>query len=168
MGWVLSQLDMSLNHILVDEAQDTSPQQWDILRMMAGDFFTEGDTDTMPHSLFVVGDSKQSIYGFQGADPKAFAASRQEIAAQISNNFREICEIPLAQSFRSTAPILEFVDAFFTNRDIIDLSGFVNNDHKCFRIGAPGCVELFPVASKKMTIAMCATIYPQSQTKFSP
>ena len=98
MGWVLSQLDMSLNHILVDEAQDTSPQQWDILRMMAGDFFTEGDTDTMPHSLFVVGDSKQSIYGFQGADPKAFAASRQEIAAQISNNFREICEIPLAQA----------------------------------------------------------------------
>ncbi len=149
MGWVLSQLDMSLNHILVDEAQDTSPQQWDILRMMAGDFFTEGDTDTMPHSLFVVGDSKQSIYGFQGADPRAFAASRQEIAAQISNNFREICEIPLAQSFRSTAPILEFVDAFFTNRDIIDLSGFANNDHKCFRIGAPGCVELFPVASKK-------------------
>ncbi len=149
MGWVLSQLDLSLNHILVDEAQDTSPQQWDILRMMAGDFFTDGDTGKTPHSIFVVGDSKQSIYGFQGADPAAFAASRHDIAAQIQHNFREIREIPLAQSFRSTAPILETVDRFFSNREIIELSGFANNAHKCFRENAPGLVELHPFVSKK-------------------
>ncbi|MDE5615859.1 MAG: UvrD-helicase domain-containing protein [Alphaproteobacteria bacterium] len=149
MGWVLSQLDLSLNHILVDEAQDTSPQQWDILRMMAGDFFADGDTAYNRHSLFVVGDSKQSIYGFQGADPNAFATSRQEIEKQISNNMRTISEIPLTQSFRSTAPILETVDAFFSHTDIVELTGFANNTHKCFRGDARGLVELHPVVSKK-------------------
>lgn len=153
MGWVLSQLDLGLHHILVDEAQDTSPQQWDILRMMAGDFFTDGDTADCPHSLFVVGDSKQSIYGFQGADPNAFAASRQEIADQISNNMRTISEIPLTQSFRSTAPILESVDTFFGNREIVELTSFSNNAHKCFRRDAIGVVELHPVVSKKETNA---------------
>lgn len=153
MGWVLSQLDLGLHHILVDEAQDTSPQQWDILRMMAGDFFTDGDTSDDPHSLFVVGDSKQSIYGFQGADPNAFAASRQEIADQIRNNMRTISEIPLTQSFRSTAPILESVDTFFGNREIVELTGFSNNAHKCFRRDAVGVVELHPVVSKKETDA---------------
>ena len=59
MGWVLSQLNIKLTHILVDEAQDTSPLQWNILRMLAGDFFTDGDTAKSPHSLFVVGDTKQ-------------------------------------------------------------------------------------------------------------
>ena len=153
MGWVLSQLDLSLNHILVDEAQDTSPQQWDILRMMAGDFFTDGDTADAQHSLFVVGDSKQSIYGFQGADPNAFASSRNEIATQIQHNMRTIAEIPLTQSFRSTAPILESVDTFFDNKEIIELTGFSNNAHKCFRSDASGLVELHPVVSKKETDA---------------
>ena len=94
MGWVLSQLDKNLTHILVDEAQDTSPVQWDILRMLSGDFFTDGDDKKLPHSLFVVGDTKQSIYGFQGADPNAFVASRDAIASQIRENLRTIQEVP--------------------------------------------------------------------------
>ena len=57
MGWVLSQLNVRLTHILVDEAQDTSPDQWDVLRMLTSDFFTDGDTSDNPHSLFVVGDT---------------------------------------------------------------------------------------------------------------
>ena len=148
MGWVLSQLDLSLNHILVDEAQDTSPEQWDILRMISGDFFTDGDTAISQRSLFVVGDSKQSIYGFQGADPAAFASSRKAIAEQIENNFRTIREVPLTQSFRSTAPILAVVDFFFGNPRICDISGFVNNTHKCFRGDAPGSVEIYKLFSK--------------------
>ncbi len=137
MGWVLSQLDLSLHHILVDEAQDTSPMQWDILKALGTDFFTDGDRGANPHSLFIVGDTKQSIYGFQGADPNAFAASRSEIDAQIKNNLRTIQEIPLAQSFRSAAPILAAVDYFFNQ-----LYGFANNDHKVFRDKVPGVVEL--------------------------
>ena len=133
MGWVLSQLDISLSHILVDEAQDTSPQQWNILRSLVGDFFTDGDTKNN-RSLFVVGDTKQSIYGFQNADPYAFAASRDAIAEQIQQNYRTIHEVALDQSFRSVKPILDTVDCFFGCPEIIQKTGFYNNTHKCFRI----------------------------------
>ena len=141
MGWVLSQLDVSLSHILVDEAQDTSPQQWNILRMLAGDFFTDGDTENN-RSIFVVGDSKQSIYGFQNADPHAFAESRQAIADQIANNYRDIKEISLDQSYRSVEPVLKTVDYFFGNPVVVANTGFYNNKHVCYRKGESGCVEL--------------------------
>jgi len=144
MGWVLSQMDVSLSHILVDEAQDTSPQQWNILRILAGDFFTEGDTENN-RSLFVVGDTKQSIYGFQNADPQAFAASRQAIADQIKENYRTIREVPLNQSFRSTKPILDTVDAFFGCPEIAIKTNFYNNTHKCYRTDDTGLVEIHNV-----------------------
>ena len=144
MGWVLSQMDVSLSHILVDEAQDTSPQQWNILRALAGDFFTEGDT-LNNRSLFVVGDTKQSIYGFQNADPQAFAASRNAIVDQIKYNYRTIKEVSLGQSFRSTKPVLEAVDCFFGCPDIVNKTNFYNNKHKCYRIDAPGLVEIHDV-----------------------
>lgn len=149
MGWVLSQLDLSLSHILVDEAQDTSPAQWDILRMLSGEFFVDGDATQTPRSIFVVGDSKQSIYGFQGADPRAFAFSRDAIAAQIKNNLRAIREVPLTQSFRSTSAVLRSVDMFFADDGVRELTGFANNPHKCFRESVPGLVELHKLISKK-------------------
>lgn len=151
MGWVLSQLNISLSHILVDEAQDTSPTQWEILRLLAGDFFSDGDTAQSQHSLFVVGDTKQSIYGFQGADPRAFALSRETISKQIAENMRTISEVPLTQSFRSTAPILSTVDRFFADPGVVGVSGFVNNAHKCFRANAVGAVELHRLTAKMVT-----------------
>ena len=145
MGWVLSQLDNNVRHILVDEAQDTSPEQWEILRSMTTNFFTDGDKDN-PRSLFVVGDTKQSIFSFQGADPESFAASKDSIGAQIENDLRQIAEVPLAQSFRSTAPILSSVDYFFNDVSISSLSNFNNNPHKLFRAGDAGLVELHPLS----------------------
>lgn len=142
MGWVLSQLDLSLSHILVDEAQDTPPEQWDILQMLIGDFFVGGDTGDLPHSLFVVGDTKQSIYGFQGADSRAFAASRDDIVKQIKTNLRDIQEIPLTQSFRSLSSILYTVDEFFGNKDVAQITRFHNNSHKCYRHESNGLVEM--------------------------
>ena len=149
MGWVLSQLDTSLSHILLDEAQDTSPAQWDILCMLSGDFFTDGSDKELPNSLFVVGDTKQSIYGFQGADPHAFAASRTAIATQIEQNMRQIREIPLEQSFRSTKPVLHCVDKFFGDPDVIATSGFSNNQHKCFRQNDQGLVQIHRLIAKQ-------------------
>ena len=153
MGWVLSQLDISMHHILVDEAQDTSPLQWDILKSLNTDFFTEGDTGENPHSLFVVGDTKQSIYGFQGADPDAFAISRKEINNQIKNNLRTIQEIPLTANFRSSAPILNTVDYFFNNLD-----GFTNNNHKVSadKLNAHGRIEINPVIKPEENTAAVA------------
>lgn len=148
MGWVLSQLNVRLSHILVDEAQDTAPLQWDILRMLAGDFFTDGTTADNPHSLFVVGDTKQSIYGFQGADPAAFATSRDDIAAHIQENMRSLREVPLDQSFRSLGAILSAVDTFFNDETVINISGFKNNNHKHFR-PEQGLVEVHKLISKQ-------------------
>ena len=144
MGWILSQMDVSLSHVLVDEAQDTSPQQWNILRALAGDFFTDGDTKNN-RSIFVVGDTKQSIYGFQNADPRAFAVSRQAIAEQIKHNYRTIQEVSLDQSFRSTKPILDTADCFFGCPEIARQTGFINNRHKCFRKEDIGLVEIHNV-----------------------
>ena len=141
MGWVLSQLDVSLGHILVDEAQDTSPQQWNILRILAGDFFVGGDKENN-HSIFVVGDTKQSIYGFQNADPVAFAESRDAIAEQIKQNYRIIQEVSLDQSYRSVEPILKTVDYFFDNPGVVHDTGFHNNKHFCHRKGDEGFVEM--------------------------
>ena len=148
MGWVLSQMDLSLSHILVDEAQDTGTTQWQILQLLSGDFFAEGDKNNLPRSIFVVGDTKQSIYGFQGADPDAFATSRQAISSQIKNNAREFAETPLTQSFRSVQPILDVVDTFFDNPIVAKATGFKNNKHKCFRINDTGCVEIHKLVKK--------------------
>lgn len=154
MGWVLSQMDVTLSHILVDEAQDTSPLQWDIIRMLTGDFFDNGDTSDLPRSLFVVGDTKQSIYGFQGADPVAFIRSRDDIARQIENNYRTIRDIPLAQNFRSLPSVLHAVDTFFDDETVKNVSAFVNQPHICFRATHdknPGLVELHRLVARGET-----------------
>lgn len=151
MGWVLSQLDISLSHILIDEAQDTSPMQWRIIRMLSGDFFAEGDTQTHRHAMLVVGDTKQSIFGFQDAEPAEFARSRDEIAALLTENQRTMHDVTLSENFRSTEPILKTVDKFFSDSGVIDISGFVNNTHKCMRMGKPGAVELHKAVIKKDT-----------------
>ena len=161
MGWVLSQLDVSLGHILVDEAQDTSPQQWNILRTLAGDFFAEGDTENN-HSIFVVGDTKQSIYGFQNADPVAFATSRAAIAEQIKQNYRTIQEVSLDQSYRSVEPILKTVDYFFDNPDVVRNTGFHNNKHFCHRKGEKGFVEIHNLSKYDATGSDKNKLYVQT------
>ena len=161
MGWVLSQLDVSLGHILVDEAQDTSPQQWNILRTLAGDFFAEGDTENN-RSVFVVGDTKQSIYGFQNADPVAFATSRAAIAEQIKQNYRTIQEVALDQSYRSVEPILKTVDYFFDNPDVIRNTDFHNNRHICYRVGEQGFVEMHNLSKYDATGSDKNKLYVQT------
>ncbi|MCL2538008.1 MAG: UvrD-helicase domain-containing protein [Alphaproteobacteria bacterium] len=144
MGWILSQLDTNLHHILVDEAQDTSPEQWEIMNALTMDFTTDGESEN-PRSLFVVGDTKQSIYSFQGADPTAFAKSKDAIDAQIRHDARRIVNVPLEQSFRSTSAVLSTVDHFFSDVSIGSLTKFKNNIHKCFRNDDFGLVELHPL-----------------------
>ncbi len=72
-AWVQFKLDEGLDHILVDEAQDTSPAQWEIVQALSGDFFSgAGARGQTVRTLFAVGDEKQSIYSFQGAAPHLF------------------------------------------------------------------------------------------------
>ncbi len=126
MGWVLSQMNTSINHILIDEAQDTSPDQWNIIVSLVNTIVSASDYSNIPPSTFVVGDTKQSIFGFQGADPQAFSNSRDIFERQIEESRLTFREPILDVNYRSVAPILETVDEFFNA-----LPGFVNNAHKC-------------------------------------
>lgn len=112
--WVLYKLDGRLSHILVDEAQDTSPTQWGIITALADEFFAgEGAERPGPRSLFVVGDIKQSIYSFQGADTDAFAAARDHFRGRLAGVNTPLAEIDLTLSYRSLPAVLHMVDAVF-------------------------------------------------------
>lgn len=129
--WVLYKLDQGLEHILVDEAQDTSPRQWDLLKplveeMQAGEGARGGD-----RTLFVVGDEKQSIFSFQGADPEKFLAEKDAFAA--ADDDRRVLPV-LATSYRSTPQVLSLVDAVW------DAGGRTPAPHAAFR-SDPGFVE---------------------------
>jgi ATP-dependent helicase/nuclease subunit A len=116
-GFVLWRLDGGLDHVLVDEAQDTSPVQWRVIRAITDEFFAGAGARRLPHgaprTVFVVGDEKQSIYSFQGADPDAFAAMRGHFETRLDALDAALESCALLQSYRSAAPILALVDAVF-------------------------------------------------------
>ncbi|MCJ8144566.1 double-strand break repair helicase AddA [Ancylobacter sp. A5.8] len=114
-SWVHYKLDQGIDHVLLDEAQDTSPEQWEVIRPLVAEFFAGEGARPGRRTLFVVGDEKQSIFSFQGADPGRFDAVRREwlnLAPQ--DTFRHI---ELQHSFRSAPGILEAVDTVFTAAD---------------------------------------------------
>lgn len=111
--WILHKLDDGLDHLLVDEAQDTSRAQWDIVATLADEFFAGSTAHDNNRTLFVVGDEKQSIYSFQNADPAAFAAMRHFFKNKIEGAEKFWSEIPLHVSFRSAPAVLRAVDAVF-------------------------------------------------------
>jgi len=150
MGWILSQLDTSLSHILIDEAQDTGVDQWNLLNNLTENFFTDGDVGDSPRTMLVVGDSKQAIYGFQNANPKAFENSHRMFEDRLKNSGREYQgDTNLTTSFRSTLPILEIVDTFFNDDEIRQRFNFVNNDHKCYSSKKKGLVEIYALETKQ-------------------
>jgi ATP-dependent helicase/nuclease subunit A len=134
-GWVLYKLDAGIDHLLIDEAQDTSREQWQIIQNLSEDFFTgAGARGTLMRSLFAVGDEKQSIFSFQGADPRFFRSMRDYFAKRIEVAGSRMEKVPLTVSFRSTAEVLAAVDAVFTTET-----------HEAFRTDAAGLVELWPL-----------------------
>jgi len=116
-SWVLYKLDAQIEHILLDEAQDTSSHQWDILAAIADEFCAgagaRGARSGPPRSFFAVGDEKQSIFSFQGAEPEKFDAMRREFHRRFEAAARRFEVVRLTQSFRSAPGILQAVDAIF-------------------------------------------------------
>ena len=117
--WIRFKLDRRFDHILVDEAQDTNASQWEIvLDGLVSDFFTgEGQRGPKMRTLFVVGDYKQAIFGFQGTSPENFARASGKVKSQLGqvadvlrDPERQLLELGLGQSFRTANPILDFVD----------------------------------------------------------
>jgi ATP-dependent helicase/nuclease subunit A len=144
--WVLFKLDGGLDHILIDEAQDTNPEQWEIVAALAAEFFAgEGARDRL-RTIFAVGDAKQSIYSFQGADPQAFLRMREHFEARINAARQDWRVVPLEISFRSTEPVLSAIDAIFRHaaaQDGVALDGGEIR-HIAARAGQAGLVELWP------------------------
>ena len=115
--WVLYKLDGGLDHILIDEAQDTNPAQWHLIEALAREFFSGAGTreEGVPRTVFAVGDEKQSIYGFQGAEPRLFAEKGRELAWQVEAAGGVWRPIPLTLSFRTVSPVLDAVDGIFAD-----------------------------------------------------
>ena len=146
-AWVLYRLDGGIDHILVDEAQDTSPVQWDVIEKLAQEFTSgEGARSDVERTIFVVGDKKQSIYSFQGADPDAFDRMRAEFGNRLRDTGTELQDSSLDFSFRSSAAILGLVDLVFQD---MPRAGFHKESlHRAFKSDLPGRVDLWPVVEK--------------------
>src|SRR5207244_12278174 len=103
--WVLFKLDGGLDHILIDEAQDTNPEQWDVVAALSEEFFAGEGAGDRVRTVFAVGDTKQSIYSFQRADPREFFRMRQHFQDRVTAARQQWNVVPLEISFRA-APLL--------------------------------------------------------------
>ncbi|MFN3260497.1 MAG: double-strand break repair helicase AddA [Pikeienuella sp.] len=144
-AWALYRLDGGVDHILVDEAQDTAPAQWAVIDAIAAEFRAGEGARRGGRTSFVVGDEKQSIYSFQGADAEMFSAKRAE-QRRLLAPFGGLAEEALEASFRSAPAILEAVDATFNGERGEGLTAEgVPPRHKAFFAERAGRVELWPL-----------------------
>lgn len=160
-AWVLFKLDGGIDHVLIDEAQDTNPEQWDVVGALVEEFFAGisardeslESLDLPQRSVFAVGDVKQSIYSFQGAEPRRFREMRNYLSARAEAAKGRWRNVALDFSFRSTRPVLEAVDKVFSLAEaragvVDDIEGDLR--HTPLREVDAGRVELWPaIVSEK-------------------
>ncbi len=140
--WVLFRLDGGIDHILVDEAQDTSPGQWAVIERLSEEFTAGEGAREGGRTLFVVGDKKQSIYSFQGADLGAFDRMRGQFASRFEAAGAAMRDLTLDYSFRSAPAVLRIVDLAFEGREHRGIGGAPR--HLAFKAEMPGRVDLWP------------------------
>ena len=140
--WVLFRLDGGIDHILVDEAQDTGPAQWQVIQRLTEEFHAGLGARSQPRTVFVVGDKKQSIYSFQGADLDTFDQMHGHFATKLRDLSVELADLQLAHSFRSSPAVLHLVDQ--TLQGAQGLGDQMR--HVPFFPDQPGRIDLWPVA----------------------
>ena len=146
--WVLFRLDGGIDHILVDEAQDTSPEQWSVIEELASEITSgHGTHEAGERTIFVVGDKKQSIYSFQGADSREFDRMREAFGKKLDHPDKPLAHHSLAYSFRSSPAILSVVDKVFEDQEEFGVSD--NEHHIAFHDNMPGRVDIWPIISKE-------------------
>ncbi len=146
--WVRFKLDQRIDHLLIDEAQDTNAAQWTIADGLTGEFFVgEGarEAGRVP-SMFTVGDRKQAIFSFQGTDPAAFEAARQDFASRADAGGRPFVPADLSSNFRSAPAVLAFVDRWLADGGVtaMGIAPPVPTHHAFHGNNRPGRVELWP------------------------
>ena len=156
--WVLYKLDGGIDHILIDEAQDTSMNQWQIVESLVDEFMSGQNAQDRRRSVFAVGDIKQSIYSFQGADPNLFHSIKTSFKNRLTNAGHKWRELELNTSFRSAPVILKVIDSVFSHQaanDGVSLNQkFIK--HNAARKMDSGVVELWPL------------VEPLPKTKMTP
>jgi ATP-dependent helicase/nuclease subunit A len=147
--WVLYKLDRGVDHVLIDEAQDTNPHQWEILRRITAEFASGEGAREVARTRFAVGDPKQSIYSFQGAEPREFETTRRAWQQAAKGADLAFEDVRLELSFRSAGGVLRAVDATFAVPEHYTGLSFedtaVGTTHSTARTSAPGAVELWPI-----------------------
>jgi ATP-dependent helicase/nuclease subunit A len=148
-SWLLKKLDGGIDHILLDEAQDTSAAQWNILERISEDFFSGEGQILRSRTVFAVGDEKQSIFSFQGARPELFASKRSSFAQRIHSSGGKLEQVDLYLSFRSAPGVLAAVDKVFArherSRGLYGRQEHVPTIHEAWKRASPSVVELWDV-----------------------
>ena len=172
-GWVGYKLDGMLAHALIDEAQDTAPRQWDMIRGLTAEFFAGEGARDLHRTLFVVGDEKQSIYSFQGAEPARFLAEGDRLEASADSVGLAFERPGLDVSFRSAPEILAAVDQAFAAKVPAPEMKFQAGasalpfarwqGHRAARSGTPGCVEIWPAIPKPEKVEETSIFDPVDQ-----
>jgi ATP-dependent helicase/nuclease subunit A len=152
-AWVLYKLDEGIEHLLIDEAQDTSPEQWQVVTQLTAEFHAglgaheDRAGEPRPRTVFAVGDAKQSIFRFQGADPAGFRDAEAGFRRRVEAVRQVFKSVPLAHSFRSAEAVLQAVDKVFA---LPAAQGGVTPPgepvvHAATRLGQAGRVEIWPL-----------------------
>lgn len=151
-SWVMFKLDQGIDHILVDEAQDTNPEQWKIIARLCDDFF-DGNArdDNITRTVFVVGDEKQSIYSFQRAAPEEFQKMKEFFKQKAIHSNGVWAPVNMDISFRSSQSVLKIVDDCFAEPNIAKGVSQDNIAHTSFRRGQEGQAVLWPIFSDNKT-----------------
>ena len=142
--WVLYKLDGGLDHVLIDEAQDSNADQWAVVRAIVDEFHAGEGAQEAERTVFAVGDEKQSIFSFQGAAPDQFAAMSDYFEQRVGDAGQAWHRVPLDVSFRSTSAVLQAVDAVFADDAARDGVSMTAIRHTAHRRGQAGLVELWP------------------------
>ncbi|MGY3441468.1 MULTISPECIES: double-strand break repair helicase AddA [unclassified Bradyrhizobium] len=150
-GWVHYKLDRGVDHVLIDEAQDTSPRQWDIVAHIISEFTSgAGARDGLVRTVFAVGDEKQSIFSFQGAAPREFDLRRRELKRRFEEAGLKFDPVSFTYSFRSGPVILHSVDHVFREQEIFRSIHAVENGypiHNAMADAGPSLIELWDLAA---------------------
>lgn len=145
--WIMYKLDQGIDHILVDEAQDTNPEQWEIVAALCAEFFagTGARAEIGPRTIFSVGDRKQSIFSFQRAAPDRFARMQSLFSTRARTADQRWEDVDMAVSFRSGESVLRLVDAVFTPPAARAGVSDTPTAHHSFRDGQASQAELWPI-----------------------
>lgn len=147
-AWVNYKLDGFVSHILVDEAQDTSPEQWAIIDAITQEFYAGSGSSDIEKSLFIVGDEKQSIYSFQGGDLEVFLHMSQYITQRMQDSQKQYHKIDLLHGYRSSKAVSDFTSTLLDKLSQLSNTTFpISTKLECFRKNYGGRVEIWPLVT---------------------